>query len=142
VLISEVRDALDGMGYKDANPQRSGGWSEVLVEVKKLSENLDETAKLLQSALRDRFNGTGLDIRRVEAVGPRVRKGLRTRAIWALLLAFVGTLICPESDMLPTDEEGNKACNTELITCCPGFNITIAALVLWGAREALVRRAG
>jgi preprotein translocase subunit SecF len=45
VDISEVRNAMESMGYKDANVQKFGGESEFLIEVKKSTEDLEEMAR-------------------------------------------------------------------------------------------------
>ncbi len=93
VGISEVRGALEAMGYKDANVQNFGGENEFLVEVRKTSENLQESSKSLQASLQQRFKDKGLEIRRLEVVGPRVGRDLKTKAMWAVGLSFLGILI-------------------------------------------------
>ena len=91
--ISEVRSALDATGYKDANVQKFGGENEFLIRVEKTSEDLQEMSKAMQASLQDRFKDKGLEIRRVEVVGPRVGKDLKTKALWAVGLAFLAILI-------------------------------------------------
>ncbi len=93
VDISEVRSALDAMGHKDATVQKFGGENEYLIELEKKSENLEETAKTMAASLQERFKGKGLEIRRAEVVGPRVGKDLKTKAMWAVGLAFLGILL-------------------------------------------------
>jgi preprotein translocase subunit SecF len=93
VDISEVRHAMESMGYTDANVQKFGGENEFLIEIKKSTEDLEEMAKSMQTSLQERFKDKGLEIRRVEVVGPRVGKDLKTKAMWAVGLAFVGILI-------------------------------------------------
>jgi preprotein translocase subunit SecF len=93
VDISEVRGAFDIMGYKDANVQNFGGESEFLVELRKTSGNLEEISKSMQPSLQERFKDKGLEIRRLEVVGPRVGKDLKTKATWAVGLTFLGILI-------------------------------------------------
>jgi preprotein translocase subunit SecF len=93
VDISDVRNTLDATGYKDANVQKFGGENEFLVRVEKTSENLEAVAKSMQTSLQERFKDKGLEIRRVEVVGPRVGKDLKTKAMWAVGLAFLGILI-------------------------------------------------
>jgi preprotein translocase subunit SecF len=91
--ISEVRSTLDATGYKDANVQKFGGENEFLVRVEKSSEDLEAVSKSMQASLQERFKDKGLEIRRVEVVGPRVGKDLKTKAMWAVGLAFLGILI-------------------------------------------------
>jgi preprotein translocase subunit SecF len=93
VDISEVRGALEEMGFKDANVQNFGGENEFLIEVRRTSENLEEAGKSMQASLQERFKEKGLEIRRFEAVGPRVGMDLKTKAMWAVGLAFLGILI-------------------------------------------------
>jgi preprotein translocase subunit SecF len=93
VDISEVRSTLDATGYKDANVQKFGGENEFLVRVEKSSEDLEAVSKSMQASLQERFKDKGLEIRRVEVVGPRVGKDLKTKAMWAVGLAFLGILI-------------------------------------------------
>lgn len=93
VDISEVRGTLDATGYKDANVQKFGGENEFLVRVEKTSEDLEAVSKSMQTSLQERFKDKGLEIRRVEVVGPRVGKDLKTKAMWAVGLAFLGILI-------------------------------------------------
>jgi len=93
VDISDVRSTLDATGYKDANVQKFGGENEFLVRVEKSSEDLEAVSKSMQTSLQERFKDKGLEIRRVEVVGPRVGKDLKTKAMWAVGLAFLGILI-------------------------------------------------
>jgi preprotein translocase subunit SecF len=93
VDISDVRSVMDKMGYQEATVQKFGGENEFLIEVKKTTENLEAMSKSMQTSLKERFKGKGLEIRRVEVVGPRVGKDLKTRAMWAVGLTFLGILI-------------------------------------------------
>jgi preprotein translocase subunit SecF len=93
VDISEVRSTLDATGYKDSNVQKFGGENEFLVRVEKTSEDLEAVSKSMQASLQERFKDKGLEIRRVEVVGPRVGKDLKIKAMWAVGLAFLGILI-------------------------------------------------
>jgi preprotein translocase subunit SecF len=93
VDISGVRGAMEAMGHPEANVQNFGGENEFLIEVKESTEEAEGMAKSIQTALRERFKGKGLEIRRVEAVGPRVGKNLKTKATWALGLSFLAILI-------------------------------------------------
>jgi len=46
----------------------------------------DPSRHLLQGQFKDK----AIEIRRVEVVGPKVGKDLKTKAIWAMGLAFLG----------------------------------------------------
>ena len=93
VDISEVRSALETLGYKGANVQKFGGEDEFLVRMEKVSEDLEGLSKSMQASLQERFKGQGVEIRRVELVGPRVGSDLKRKALWAVGLSFLGILI-------------------------------------------------
>jgi preprotein translocase subunit SecF len=93
VDISEVRNATDAIGLKDAVVQKFGGENEFLIRVEKSSADLEGISKSIQTSLQEQFKGSPLEIRRVEVVGPKVGKDLKTKAIWAVALSFLGILI-------------------------------------------------
>jgi preprotein translocase subunit SecF len=93
VEISEVRSAMGTIGFEDANVQKFGGEAEFLVRVEKASENLEQMSKSIQAALQERFKDNGLEIRRVELVGPKVGKDLKRKGLWAVGLSFGAMLI-------------------------------------------------
>jgi len=88
--ISEVRNALEAMGSKDAMVQKFGEENEFLIRVEKASGDLEEMSKKIQTSLQGRFKDKALEIRRVEVVGPKVGKDLKEKAIWAMVLSFFG----------------------------------------------------
>ena len=93
VDISEVRNAIEAMGSKDAMVQKFGGESEFLIRVEKASGDLEEMSKTMQASLQQRFKDKALEIRRAEVVGPKVGKDLKEKALWAVGLSFLGILI-------------------------------------------------
>ncbi len=93
VDISDLRDATDAIGLKDAVVQRFGGENEFLIRVEKAASDLEAMSKSIQTSLQGRFTNNPLEIRRVEVVGPKVGKDLKTDAMWAVGLAFVAILI-------------------------------------------------
>jgi preprotein translocase subunit SecF len=93
VDISEVRNAIEAMGSKDAVVQKFGGENEFLIRIEKSSEDLEAMSKTIQTSLQERFKGQTLEIRRAEVVGPKVGKDLKTKAIWATVLSFLAILI-------------------------------------------------
>jgi preprotein translocase subunit SecF len=93
VDISEVRNALEAMGSKDANVQAFGGENEFLIRIEKSSIDLEEMSKKIQTSLQEQFKDQALEIRRAEVVGPKVGKDLKRKALWAIGLAFLGMLI-------------------------------------------------
>ncbi len=93
VDISEVRNAVDAAGLRDAVVQKFGGENEFLIRVEKTTGDLEALSKSIQISLQERFKDKPLEIRRVELVGPKVGKDLKTKAMWAVGLAFLGILI-------------------------------------------------
>jgi len=91
--ISEVRNAMEAIGLKDANVQNFGGENEFLIRIEKTSEDLEGMSKKIQTSLQERFKDKALEIRRVEIVGPKIGKDLKTKALWALGLSFLAILI-------------------------------------------------
>lgn len=93
VDVSELRNATDAIGLKDAVVQKFGGENEFLIRVEKAAGDLEAMSKSIQTSLQGRFTNNPLEIRRVELVGPKVGKDLKTKAMWAVGLAFVAILI-------------------------------------------------
>jgi preprotein translocase subunit SecF len=93
VDISEVRRALDAMGAKEAMVQAFGGENEFLIRVEKGSEDFEAYSREIQSSLQQQFKGRDLEIRRVEVVGPKVGKDLKTKALWAVGFSCFAILI-------------------------------------------------
>lgn len=93
VDISEVRNALEAIGSRDAMVQKFGAENEYLIRVEKAFKDLEEVSKTIQSSLQERFKDKALEIRRVEVVGPKVGKDLKKKALWAVGLSFLGILV-------------------------------------------------
>jgi preprotein translocase subunit SecF len=93
VDISEVRNAMDVMGSKEAMVQAFGGENEYLIRVEKASEDLEALSKKIQISLQEYFKGKPLEIRRVEVVGPKVGKDLKEKALLAVGLSLLAILI-------------------------------------------------
>jgi preprotein translocase subunit SecF len=93
VDISEVRNAMDAMGSKEAMVQAFGGENEYLIRVEKATEELEALSKKIQDSLQEKFKDKSAEIRRVEVVGPKVGKDLKEKALWAVGLSFIAILI-------------------------------------------------
>jgi preprotein translocase subunit SecF len=91
--ISEVRKTMEATGSKDAMVQNFGGENEFLIRIEKGGNDLEKISKEIQTSLQQRFQGKSLEIRRVEVVGPKVGKDLKTKALWAVSLSFLAILI-------------------------------------------------
>ena len=93
VDISEVRNALEAIGSKDAMVQKFGGENEFLIRGEKASGDLEEMSGKMQSSLQGQFKDNALEIRRTEVVGPKVGRDLKEKAIWATALSFLAILV-------------------------------------------------
>jgi len=93
VDISEVRNALETSGSKEAVVQNFGGENEFLIRVEKSSEDIEAVAKGIQTALQERFKERTPDIESVQVVGPMVGKDLKQKAAWAVILSMLGIMI-------------------------------------------------
>ncbi len=93
VDISEVRNALDAAGQKEASVQKFGTENEFLIRVEKSSEDLEAVSKKIQAALQERFKGRALEILRAEVVGPMVGRDLKQKAMWAVALSLFGIMV-------------------------------------------------
>jgi len=93
VDISELRNAMDVMGSKEAMVQAFGGENEFLIRIEKASEDLEALSKKIQGSLQEQFKGKTLEIRRVEVVGPKVGKDLKEKSLLAVGLSLLAILI-------------------------------------------------
>jgi preprotein translocase subunit SecF len=93
IHISEVREAMEKIGSKEAMVQAFGGENEFLIRIEKTQEDLETMSKKIQLSLQEQFKDRALEIRRVEVVGPKVGKDLKRKALWAVGLSFLGMLI-------------------------------------------------
>jgi preprotein translocase subunit SecF len=93
VGIGELRAGLESGGSKDAMVQEFGEANEFLVRVEKSTGDLEAISKGFQTILLEKFKEKGPEIRRIELVGPKVGKDLKTKALWAVGLSFLAILI-------------------------------------------------
>jgi len=92
--ISDVRNSLKPAGYGQAIIQEYGTPNEILIRVQnKSSEESSTISTAVLDALTTRFNADGVQMRRVEFVGPQVGDELTRAGIMAVLIAMVAILI-------------------------------------------------
>lgn len=91
VDISEVRNALDVSGSKEAVVQNFGA-NEFLIRVEKSSEDLQAASRKIQAALQERFKDKALEILSANVVGPAVGKNLKQKAMWAVVISLFGIM--------------------------------------------------
>jgi preprotein translocase subunit SecF len=95
----EVRAALDAAGIRGAEIQNYGSDADFVVRARLTAEatgsqeEAQETARAVVGALQQRFGENTIVMERREAVGPKVGGELRQKALVAILLSFVATLV-------------------------------------------------
>lgn len=93
VKLEAIRETLDKSGYQDAIVQNFGSIHDVLIRLPILeTENMAELSNQIVATLRDNLT-TGIDVRRVEFVGPQVGEELTEQGGLAMLYALFGILI-------------------------------------------------
>ncbi len=87
---SEIRSALEAMNLQDSIIQEFGeeGEYEYLIRITKTDVQLTGLGDRVSDALVSQF-GRGVEIRRVEMVGPKVGEGLREKALFAIFYAIL-----------------------------------------------------
>lgn len=89
-----VRSTFADAGFPSAQVQNFGSEREFLVRLPEFVEGGDRTlADRVRSALNDRFGEAAWDLRRTEAIGPKVGAELRQKAVRAVAVAFLLTLV-------------------------------------------------
>ena len=90
----EVRSALDAAGLKGLELQQMTGENrnEFLMRLK-AGEAHSNPFPAVRQAIEGRFQGVTVELRRTEAVGPKVGGELRQKAIWAVLGSLLGILL-------------------------------------------------
>ncbi len=93
VPVHQVRSVIEGAGFKGAEVTNFGGsQKEVLIQVKHVGEAA-ETARKIESVLNSQFAQYGVDLRRVESVGPKVGSELKMAAFWAVIYPLAGIVV-------------------------------------------------
>jgi len=90
--LEKVRGTLDRLGFPDASVQNFGTSRDVLLRLPlKPGVSSAQLSENVMAALRS--EGTEVELRRVEFVGPQVGKELATDGALALVLVIVGIMI-------------------------------------------------
>ena len=94
IEVPEVRETLQQAGFGDAQTQHFGTSSDVLIRIApREGLNSADVSSQVLNALRQGDNGTGVEMRRVEFVGPQVGDELVEDGGLAMLYALIGILI-------------------------------------------------
>jgi preprotein translocase subunit SecF len=88
-----VRSALDNAGFRGFELQQMTGESrtEFIIRLKSTGQN--DPFPEIRRAIESRFPGERVELRRNEAVGPKVGSELRDKAIWAVLSSLAAILL-------------------------------------------------
>src|SRR5690349_18539228 len=92
VPADHVRDAIDAAGFKGSEIQASGAGNEFLIRIPRQDGNKDPFT-LIKAQLDKIDPSTSAQLRRIEAVGPKIGEELRSKAIWAVLLSLGAILV-------------------------------------------------
>ncbi|MDX8401145.1 MAG: protein translocase subunit SecF [Mariprofundaceae bacterium] len=91
--IAEVRKAISPKGYGNAIIQEFGAPDEIMIRVQnKDGEKSSAISTAILTALKEAFGKDGVEMRRVEYVGPQVGKELTRAGILAVLIAMLAIL--------------------------------------------------
>jgi preprotein translocase subunit SecF len=94
IAASDVRSALGAAGFTNLQVQDFGAEGEFIIRLAEFVEGGDrELSDRVNRALGERFGQGSYTVLRVEAVGPKVGGELREKAIGAVLISFLLTLI-------------------------------------------------
>jgi preprotein translocase subunit SecF len=94
VQADQIRAAAEAAGHDDWAITNFGGADEFVVRMAAFQESLGQTPETqVRQVLASRFQPTQYSIVRTEAVGPKVGDELQFRALIAILLSFVVTLL-------------------------------------------------
>jgi preprotein translocase subunit SecF len=92
--VGELRDALTAEGLTGLQIQGFGSTNEYLIRMRTFEATQQrDVVEELRAALDASVGADGYSVERVEAVGPKVGSELQTKALTAILLSFVLTLI-------------------------------------------------
>lgn len=95
VDLGEVRASLNQAGFEGVSVQTLGDIteSEILINAQGDEENLNQIARDVERTLGQDFEGKGLDIRKVDIVGPRAGRQLRISGFQAMFWALLAIMI-------------------------------------------------
>ncbi|NBC15506.1 MAG: protein translocase subunit SecF [Gammaproteobacteria bacterium] len=95
VAIAEITGTLRDNGFPDAIVQYFGSRTDILIRLPPVAEGEDASARRSDQVVRilSEAAGSGVELRRVEFVGPQVGEQLREQGGLAVLFALIGILI-------------------------------------------------
>jgi len=91
--INAIRDVLGKLKLGNSVVQHFGEDREVLIRVPEVATEQADIGSQVQEALKAKFPGQTIELRRAEVVGPQVSADLRRQALFALFYAILGIVI-------------------------------------------------
>ena len=91
--LEKVRDAVQAMGYADAQVQNFGSSRDLLIRLPLRGENSNAQAEEVFNGLKTLEPSNPVELRRVEFVGPQVGEELAIDGVIALIFVIVGIMI-------------------------------------------------
>ena len=91
--LEKVRDAVQAMGYADAQVQNFGSSRDLLIRLPLRGENSNAQAEEVFNSLKGLEPDNPVELRRVEFVGPQVGEELAIDGVIALIFVIVGIMI-------------------------------------------------
>jgi preprotein translocase subunit SecF len=91
--LEKVRDAVQAMGYADAQVQNFGSSRDLLIRLPLRGENSNAQAEEVFNGLRGLEPNNPVELRRVEFVGPQVGEELAIDGVIALIFVIVGIMV-------------------------------------------------
>ena len=88
--VGELRSAMSGF---QSDITRFGSESEFLVRVPEFAEEGTNVSEILVGVVAEQYGADAFEVVRTEAVGPKIGDELQQKALLAILLSFVLTLI-------------------------------------------------
>ncbi|MBT7609924.1 MAG: protein translocase subunit SecF [Bacteriovoracaceae bacterium] len=95
VSLNDLRQTLKEQGFKDVSVQTIGEVTEneVLVKLQGDESNLNEITQEVETSLVKSFTGAGVEVRKVDIVGPKAGAQLRVAGFQAMLWALIAIMI-------------------------------------------------
>lgn len=95
VTPAEIKQALISKGIENPIVQKFGAEEEFLIRVEVVPEEKENNKRLqlLSDTLKNSFKKQGVEIRRVDSIGPQIGKELRRNGILALIYSLLMILI-------------------------------------------------
>jgi len=93
VATGDIRSALSGVVEGNAVVQTFGEGNEYLIQLEESTEELEGLSKRVRDTLSEKLGDPGLEVRRVEMVGPKVGKDLREKGLLAVLFSIGAILL-------------------------------------------------